>query len=135
MTKITGTTTVAVILEVDTREDAEALIELVGGLAKRAVIDVHCRTEVNASPARTWRVSKVLLDRLRDGGIYELTELRDILVDHDFSPKSAGGIMTQLVREGDVEKVSRGCYRIVTKTDSTSPQGHKDGPPNQTPSV
>ena len=108
-----------VTVELARAEDAAALQELVGELGYVARVegrDLSSVPEAHRSAMRDTRLGRIVLRRVPPADrTFTLEDVQDWCVQEDYAPGSASATLCFLVREGDVERVGPGTYRMVPR--------------------
>lgn len=98
------------------REDALALMDLIRELGYEAQMTYRSLNE-NRSPIRETRLGILILDTMRpapgqQAKSFTIEDLADVLEEHHFEPTSAAAALSVMTKQGDVERVVRGVYRV-----------------------
>lgn len=98
-------------------EDAIALRDLIRELGFEAQLTYRAINEGTRSPMRETRLGILVLDMMRptpgtSPKSFNLEEVGAMLEEHHYAPTSASVVLSALAAEGDVDRVSRGIYRL-----------------------
>ena len=71
---------------------------------------------------RDWKASKTasgkhLLDGMKSGRNYTISEMEEIIVEGGWKPSTAGALSTRLVQEKKIERLGRATYRLKVNVD------------------
>ncbi len=114
---MTETTTVpqtvwTVSAEFMDRDDAIAFMELVAELGIVTKRTSHVINASNERPCREWRIGKLVLGSMVPGRSYGREHFRAVLQEAGFAPASHSPVLSLLVRQGDVERVAQGVFKL-----------------------
>lgn len=98
------------------RDDALALLDLVRELGYEGQVTYRSLNE-NRSPIRDTRLGILILETMRpapgqQAKSFTIEDLANVLEEHHFEPASAAAALSVMTKQGDVERVLRGVYRI-----------------------
>lgn len=103
--------TVIHIVTVETvdHDEAIAIRDILRDLGFEATLTSRA-TKINASALRDTRMGRLVLRYMQPGRIYHLDGIQELLYKNEFSPNSAGAVLTRLTEEGDIYRLDRGAY-------------------------
>lgn len=102
-----------VTAELTCRDDADALADILSDLGTESTISYRSLVCDRPSPTRDTRLGRCVLRYLREhkhGAHY--TDVADHVEVHEFRRGSASAALSLMMREGDVERIERGVYRM-----------------------
>lgn len=98
------------------RDDAVALMDLARELGITTVLSSRTVNERTSggeqTPARTWRTGKVILAAMEPGRSYGMEHFMAAMEERGYKASSASPILSKLVEQGEVERLTTGVYRL-----------------------
>lgn len=95
------------------RDDAVALVDLLREMGYKTDMKFRTINSVVGNPASTWRSSKLMMAGMVAGRSYSIEDLAAIIEPHGFTATSAPSLAAALTREGVLQRIAHGVYRLV----------------------
>lgn len=101
-----------VAAEFASREDATAFMDLARELGYSSHLSSRQLNVDRTTPAREWRIGKVMLRSMVPRISYDADHFRAVLQENGFAPSSYSPILSLLTKQGDVVRVAPGVWQL-----------------------